>query len=81
MTKPIDPTEHLRVVAGNPTAEELAVVVSVLQAAATVAAAEQAKAGRGATPVSSWHQNINTLRGSVSPGHGQWQASYRRGLN
>ncbi|MEN9989119.1 MAG: hypothetical protein RL508_98 [Actinomycetota bacterium] len=81
MTKPIDPTEHLKVVAGNPTAEELAVVVSVLQAAAAASAAEQAKTSRAVSPASSWHQNINTLRGSVVPGHGQWQASYRRGLN
>jgi len=80
MSNPIDPTEHLKVVAGNPTAEELAVVVAVLQSAAA-AAEQQAKTALPAAPVSTWHQNINTLRGTVSPGHGQWQASYRRGLN
>ena len=80
MTKPIDPTEHLKVVAGNPSAEELAVVVAVLQAAAASAASAESNA-KPIAPVSSWHQNTNNLRGAINPGHGQWQASYRRGLN
>jgi hypothetical protein len=70
---------HLKVVAGNPSAEELAVVVAVLQAAAASAAASAAK--NTARRVANWHRNGSILRGQVVPGHGQWTASVRRGLN
>lgn len=79
MSKPIDPTQHLRVVAGNPSAEELAVVVAVLQAAAT--SAKSATNHQPAAPTSTWHQNPNNLRAPINPGHRQWQASFLRGLN
>lgn len=69
---------HLRVVAGNPTPEELAVVVALLQAAQASAASA---ASERSTPKSTWSRNAAVLRGSVVPGHNQWQASYRRGLN
>ena len=72
------PTPHLSVVSGNPTAEELAVVVAVIQAAlAQRASATEAASKRVAT----WHRNPGVLRGSVVPGHGQWVASARRGLH
>lgn len=80
MSKAIDPTEHLKVVAGNPTPEELAVVVAVLQAAAAASAAAASKRAVKSS-ASKWHRNSAMLRGSITPGHGQWQASFRRGLN
>jgi len=69
---------HLQVVTGNPSAEELAVVVAVLQAAA---AAGSASVPKPAEPTSKWHRNSTILRGQITPGHGQWAASVRRGLN
>jgi len=69
---------HLKVVAGNPTPEELAVVVALLQAAQSSAAAD---VSMQSTPTSTWNRNSAALRGAVVPGHNQWQASYRRGLN
>jgi len=69
---------HLKVVAGNPTPEELAVVVALLQAAQASAAADSVKLNSAA---SNWSRNSSMLRGQVVPGHNQWQASFRRGLN
>lgn len=74
---PIQP--HLQVVAGSPSDEELAVAIAVLQAAASSAASQAAPVA--AEPVSKWHRSAGTLRGSVVPGHNQWRASYRSGLN
>jgi Acyl-CoA carboxylase epsilon subunit len=65
------------VLSGNPTPEELAVVVAVLQAASASAAAS---AGSVAEPVSNWHRNAGLLRAPITPGYGQWRAAYRRGL-
>ena len=70
---------HLKVVSRNPTAEELAVVVAVLQAAAAQQAANAAN--NQSKRLSSWHRNPGVLRGAVNPGHGQWGASVRRGLH
>jgi len=72
-------TPHLSVVSGNPSTEELAIVVSVIQAAL----AQAASAAGTQTPkrVASWHRNAGTLRGAISPGNGQWVASVRRGLH
>lgn len=70
---------HLKVVAGNPTPEELAVVVAVLQAAISQAAANSEAAA--SKRLASWHRNAGSLRGSIVPGHGQWTASVRRGLH
>lgn len=72
-------TEHLQVVSGNPTPEELAVVVAVLQAAAASAAASAAAVT--SKRVANWHRNGSILRGQIVPGYGQWTASTRRGLN
>lgn len=69
---------HLKVVSGNPTPEELAVVVALLQAAQASATAEGSERSK---PKSNWSRNAAVLRGAVVPGHNQWQASYRRGLN
>lgn len=69
---------HLRVVAGNPTPEELAAVVALLSAARSAAAAEPASVP---APKSSWSRNHGHLRAPLSVGHNQWQNSYQRGLN
>lgn len=71
-------TPHLSVVAGNPTAEELAVVVAVVQAAASSAGSASAPKP---TAASTWSANAGRLRTPVVPGHNQWRASYRSGLN
>jgi hypothetical protein len=65
------------VLSGNPTPEELAVVVAVLQAASASAAAS---GGTVAEPVSSWSRNAGLLRAPITPGYGQWRAAFRRGL-
>ncbi len=71
--------EALRVVRGNPTPEELAAVIAIVEAAS---AEEHATfAGTIRTPKSSWNRNHVQLRGGVNPGLGQWNASFRDGLN
>jgi len=68
-----------RVVGGNPTPEELAAALAVLEVALEQ---EQAVVGDGAAkPVSSWGRNGSQLRGEVRPGVGQWQAALRNGLS
>lgn len=82
MSSKVDPTEHLKVVAGNPSEEELAVVVAVLQAAAASASQTADASNSGAKQSTSrWNRNPATLRSPITPGIGQWQASYRSGLN
>ncbi|MCX8528703.1 MAG: acyl-CoA carboxylase epsilon subunit [Rhodoluna sp.] len=69
----------LRVEAGSPTPEELAAVVAVLSAAVAEANEQAAKAV--GQPKSSWNRSSNMLRGSLTPGFGQWTASSRPGLD
>ena len=71
--------ELLRVEGGNPTPEELAAVVAVLTAAVAEANEQAAKAiGQ---PRSSWNRSASMLRGTVTPGLRQWNASFRPGLD
>jgi len=72
------PQPGFRVLSGNPSPEELAVVVAVLQAASATAAAHSA--GVVLQPVSSWSRNAGLLRAPIATGFGQWRAAYRRGL-
>jgi hypothetical protein len=61
----------LRVVRGEPSAEELAALVAVLSArAAGGAAAEQPRR-------TAWNHPARLVRAPVSPGHGGWRASSR----
>jgi len=69
---------HLRVEAGQPTAEELAIVVALLQAAQATAASNAANLS--AQPKSTWNRNAAVLRSAITPGRNQWQSSFRRGL-
>ncbi len=67
--------ESLKIVAGNPSEEELAAVIAILQANF---AEEQAKAKKAKPKtVSSWHRNPQQLRSDLRPGPGQWQSSFR----
>ncbi|MEY4276580.1 MAG: hypothetical protein RIS26_1043 [Actinomycetota bacterium] len=69
----------LKIVRGNPTDEELATVIAVLNAAINDAEAAKAKAPK--TFKSSWGRNASMLRGNLVPGFGQWSASSRPGLD
>ena len=70
--------DNIRVVGGNPTAEELAAVIALIEAAA---AEEKATAVTRVQPRSTWNRNIMQMRGGIAPGFGQWNASFRDGLN
>jgi hypothetical protein len=63
----------MRIVAGNPTDDELAAAHSVIVAVL----AEQA--ARGAEllepPVDRWRLSARAMRGSITPGAGAWGAS------
>lgn len=72
-------SESIRVVAGSPSAEELATVIAVLEAAH---AEEEANASGYERPLkSSWSRNVAQLRHPIVPGPGQWRGAYRNGLN
>lgn len=71
---------EFKVVSGNPTPEELAVVVAVLQAAVKVEHQERT-GGHLRKTTSSWSRNVGMLRSPITPGPGQWRASVRAGLN
>jgi acyl-CoA carboxylase epsilon subunit len=62
----------LRVVRGEPTAEELAVVTALVTAAGTSAPDEPAPALRGR-----WSDPAHSTRQPVRPGPGAWRAALR----
>lgn len=72
-------SESIQVVSGDPTPEELATVIAVLEAAH----AEEAQSAKGfERPLkSSWSRNVAQLRHPIVPGPGQWRGAYRSGLN
>ena len=61
-------TPHLRVVAGNPTPDELAVVVAVLSTRQRAVAEEQPQ-------FSLWARKSRNVRPALRPGYGAWRAS------
>ncbi len=69
---------QMKVVRGNPTAEELAALIAIVQSAV----AEEQELGKKSItkPHSTWSRSSAHLRGSVAPGQGQWRAAYRDGL-
>lgn len=71
--------EALKVISGNPSPEELAAVVAILEAAH----AEQITAGKrqAKKATSSWNRNTSIFRNDLSPGFSQWRAQYRPGLD
>jgi hypothetical protein len=71
--------QALKVVRGNPSDAELAAVIAVVTAAVQQAEADKAKEPK--TFRSTWGRNSAILRGSLTPGFGQWSASSRPGLD
>jgi hypothetical protein len=65
-----DASLALTVLAGQPTAEELAAVVVVLTAAGRPRAASPAPG-----PVGQWASRSRVMRTTVTPGPGAWRAS------
>ena len=59
----------LRIVAGSPTPEELAIVVAVVNARSGARAAQPPK-------FSLWARKSRMTRPSLRPGYGAWRASY-----
>ncbi len=69
---------QLKVVRGNPTAEELAALIAIVQSAV---AEERELSSKSITkPHSTWSRSAAQLRGNIAPGQGQWRAAYRDGL-
>jgi hypothetical protein len=71
--------QNIKVVAGNPTPEELAAVIAILESAHAEQVTSRKRAVR--KPSSSWNRNAGKLRGTIMPGFGQWRAQYRPGLD
>jgi prolyl-tRNA editing enzyme YbaK/EbsC (Cys-tRNA(Pro) deacylase) len=72
-------SEGIKLVRGNPTAEELAAAIAVVEA---MLDEEQAAAATGRQQAkSTWNRSSVNLRGGITPGFGQWKASFRDGLN
>ncbi len=69
----------IKVVAGNPTAAELAAVIAILQATHQ----EQVSTNKRQVKqsASSWNRNTTRFRNDLRPGVGQWRAQYRPGLD
>lgn len=72
----------IRVVRGEPSAEELAAAIAVVQSALADAEAEAADtAKRKPTAKSTWSKNHGMLRQGIQAGANQWSASFRDGLH
>jgi hypothetical protein len=74
--EPVHVGADVRVVAGDPSPEELAAVIAVLQRQADEAAA----AGRAevtVSPRSGWDASARGLRRPLEHGHGAWSRSLR----
>jgi len=78
MSEEINLAESIKVISGNPSAQELAAVIAILEATQAEQAAEK-KTARN--PSSSWNRNAGKLRGDLQPGFGQWRAQYRPGMD
>lgn len=67
----IDVGDELRVVSGNPTPEELAAVISVLQAmSAELAGAHETTVKQE----SAWAASQRPIRTPIVPGHTRWRS-------
>ncbi|MEZ0113751.1 hypothetical protein ABH920_007785 [Catenulispora sp. EB89] len=66
---------EVKVLHGNPTAEEVAVVVAVVAAAVAGAASRSSNDGSGARPRSGWMARERNVRAPLHPGPGGWRAS------
>lgn len=70
--------ETIKVVAGNPTAVELAAVIAILEAQYSEVASSKKLVDK---PASAWNRNGADLRSHLSPGLAQWQAQFRPGMD
>jgi hypothetical protein len=71
----------IRLVRGEPSAEELAAAIAVVQAAITAAEAEAAHAVKlNRKGKSAWAGNHGMLRQGIQAGPNQWNASFKDGL-
>ncbi len=71
----------IRLVRGEPSAEELAAAIAVVQAVITAAEAEEAHAAKlNQTGKSAWARNHGMLRQGIQAGANQWNASFKDGL-
>jgi len=68
----------IKVVSGNPSDEELATIIAILQANHRNQMIQAAKKAKPAS--SSWARNAGHLRSDLRPGVGQWKAAFRAGL-
>jgi len=66
--------ESIQVVSGDPTAKELAAVITVLQEAS------KQQAGEKMPQRSTWAKNEQILRTGLVVGNGQWGSSFKQGL-
>ena len=71
--------ETIKVIAGNPSPEELAAVIAILEAAHSEQVVEVKKLAK--KPASTWNRNTGMFRHDLVPGSGQWRAQYRPGLD
>jgi hypothetical protein len=71
--------EVIKVISGNPSPEELAAVIAILEAAH----AQQVQKGKKqiARPTSSWGRNASIFRRNLNPGFGQWREQFRPGMD
>ena len=74
MSEELNLAESIKVISGNPTPQELAAVIAILEATKAEQSTEKKLAEK---PASSWNRNSGNLRGNLLPGFGQWQAQYR----
>jgi hypothetical protein len=75
---PASIADHIEVVSGSPSVEELATVIALLQAAHDIE--KDSKVAQESQHSSSWSRNRSQLRDPITPGFGQWRAAYRHGL-
>ena len=68
----------IQVVRGEPSAEELAAAIAVVQAALAAAEVDSAAASAsGASAKSTWTRNQAMLRQGIQAGANQWAASFK----
>ena len=74
-----DIQDNLKVIRGNPSPEQLAALIAIIESAV----AEERAAGKKQLrePRSTWNRNVANLRGGIVAGAGQWSAAFRDGLS
>jgi len=70
----------IQVVRGEPSAEELAAAIAVVQAALADEVDSAAASAGGANTKSTWTRNQAMLRQGIQAGAKQWAASFKDGL-